>query len=98
VDREYWCFTHILDARGNVVAYLDHRILNGDPPMETWKEGDMALESLSSRSPSIQNGENYRLKIGLYDRASGARLPISSSMFPLTDSGTAVVVDLDGQR
>ena len=98
VDREYWCFTHILDARGNVVAYLDHRILNGDPPMETWKEGDMALESLSSRSPSIQNGENYRLKIGLYDRASGARLPISSSMFPLTDGGTAVVVDLDGQR
>ena len=92
VDREYWCFTHILDAQGHVVAYLDHRILNGAPPMTAWKEGEVALENVSFRSPMIQGDERYWLKIGLYDRTSGARLPISKSIFPLTDGQTAAVI------
>jgi 4-amino-4-deoxy-L-arabinose transferase-like glycosyltransferase len=28
VDRDYWCFAHVLDQSGNVVGYLDHQILN----------------------------------------------------------------------
>jgi hypothetical protein len=92
VDRDYWCFAHVLDKSGNVAGYLDHQILNGDPPPRMWKPGDTALERLLFRPPELRNGEVYRLRIGLFDRASGERLLISSGDFPLADNGTAVLV------
>jgi hypothetical protein len=92
IDREYWCFTHIVDEDGKVVGYLDHRILNGNPSMETWKAGDMGMEDLQLHSLAIRSGKTYHLKVGLYDRASGKRLMITMSRFPVTDSGTSAVV------
>lgn len=95
-DREYWCFTHIVDEEDKVAGYLDHRILNGNPSMATWKAGDMAIEDLHLHSPEIRAEKSYRLKVGLYDRTSGKRLTIATSGFPVTDGGTAAVVS--GQR
>jgi hypothetical protein len=31
VDRAYWCFTHIVDAKGARRRISDHQILNGEP-------------------------------------------------------------------
>ncbi len=93
VDRDYWCFAHVLDQSGNIAGYLDHQILNGDPPARMWKPGDTALERLLFPAPELRNGKTYRLRIGLFDRASGERLTISSSDFPLADNDTAVLVD-----
>lgn len=91
-DREYWCFTHLLDATGQVVAYLDHRILNGAPPMTSWKPDDGAAERLEFRSPAIHTGGTYTLWVGLYDPGSGRRLAVSNSAFPVVDNGTAALV------
>jgi 4-amino-4-deoxy-L-arabinose transferase-like glycosyltransferase len=93
VDRDYWCFGHVMDHAGNIAGYLDHQILNGDPPTRIWKTGDAALERLLFRPPTLTNVENYRLRLGIFDRASGERLQISSSDFPLTDHDSAVLVD-----
>jgi hypothetical protein len=60
--------------------------------MTAWKEGDIAIERLLLPSAAIQRGETYRLKLGLFHPASGARLPITDSGFPLTDRETAVIV------
>ena len=92
VDRDYWCFTHIVDPRGNVAGYLDHPILNGEPSTTMWKGGDVAIEKLLFRSPELQSGESYHLRLGLFDRDSGERLPITKSDFPLTDNQTAAIV------
>lgn len=92
VDRDYWCFTHVIDPRGNIAGYLDHRILNGEPPTSMWREGDVAIEILMFRSSGIQKGESYRLRLGLFDRESGERLLISRTDFPLTDNQTAAIV------
>ena len=92
VDREYWCFTHILDERDKIAGYLDHRILNGDPPMQAWKAGDVVLERLVFRIP--RQGQ-YRLRLGLFHKGSGERLPISGSTFPLTDDRTAAISAID---
>jgi 4-amino-4-deoxy-L-arabinose transferase-like glycosyltransferase len=93
VDRDYWCFAHVLDQGGNIAGYLDHQILNGDPPTRMWKTGDSAIERLLFRPPNLRNGETYRLRLGLFDRTSGERVPISSSDFPLTDQDTAALLD-----
>ncbi len=93
VDRDYWCFAHVLDQSGNVAGYLDHQILNGDPPTRMWKVGDTAMERVLFRPPAIRTGEMYQILLGLFDRASGERLLISSSNFSLTRDGTAIVFD-----
>jgi hypothetical protein len=91
-EREYWCFTHILDEQGHVIGYLDHKILNGNPPMVGWSEDDQAIERLRFRSTAIQPGKKYRLRLGLYHQPSGQRLPVGLTNFPVADQGTAVYV------
>jgi hypothetical protein len=90
VDRDYWCFTHIVDGHGAVAGYLDHPILNGEPPTSRWKEGDVVIESLLFRFSKVQ--PPYRLRLGLFHRESGERLRVTASDFPLTDGGTAAIV------
>jgi 4-amino-4-deoxy-L-arabinose transferase-like glycosyltransferase len=90
VDRDYWCFTHIVDTSGNIVGYLDHQILSGDPPTSQWKDGDIAVERLLFPLSANQSGATYHLRLGLFDRATGERLPISASTFTVTGEGTAV--------
>ncbi|HEY6392142.1 MAG TPA: glycosyltransferase family 39 protein [Bryobacteraceae bacterium] len=92
VDRDYWCFVHVLDQSGNVTGYLDHQILNGDPPTRIWKAGDTAMERLLFRPPARRDGETYQFRLGVFDWTSGERLSISSSDFPLADKGTAALV------
>jgi hypothetical protein len=96
LDRAYWCFTHIVDGKGAIAGYLDHAILNGEPPTSQWREGDTGIERLSFRLSGTQKGEPRHLRLGVFDRASGKRLPITTSDFPLTDGGTATVVS-EGQ-
>jgi hypothetical protein len=86
LDRNYWCFTHIVDGKGAIAGYLDHQITS------LWREGDAAIEKLSFRFSEAQKSESYRLRLGVFDRASGDRLPITASDFPLTDRQTATVV------
>ena len=91
LDREYWCFSHLLDDRDNIVRNLDHKILNGKPPMTVWKPGDVAIESLFIPAQEIPMGKTYRLATGLYHPASGERLRILHSNLPLGENQTAII-------
>lgn len=94
---DYWCFTHVLDEGGSIVAYLDHDVLGGAPSTVTWQPGDAATEQLEFTSPQMQEGGRYRLRLGLFRFASSVRLAVSrSASTPFwdiagTDAGTAVV-------
>jgi len=82
-DRPYWCFTHILDEQGRIVGYLDHPILDGDPPTDKWLGGDEAIERRRFRSEAIQPGNQYRVRVGVFDKSTGGRLAVNGG-------GTAV--------
>ena len=94
VQRNYWCFTHILGERGNVVGYLDHPVINADPPTSQWAVGSVAIERLHLLLPASRKSEACRLRLGLFEKRSGERLPIASSSFPLADSRTAAMAKL----
>ena len=98
IDRDYWCFTHIVDAHGSVAGYLDHQILGGDPATSLWKPGDVAIEKLTFRLPERQTAGMYRLRLGLFYPPSQERVAITASDFPLTDGQTAAVVDETTKR
>ncbi len=99
IDREYWCFTHVLDPTNKVIGFLDHQVLHGDPPMTSWKTGDEAIESLEFRISEPQTAGSIRLRLGLYHVASGERLPVGAFnapeelKFSVADQGTAVQVE-----
>lgn len=95
VARNYWCFTHILDQHGNAVGFLDHPLINADPPTSQWAAGSVAIERLQLLLPASRQSGAYRLRLGLFQKESGERAPITSSSFPLTDSGTAAVASVD---
>jgi hypothetical protein len=91
VARDYWCFTHILDEHGKIIGYLDHPLMKNEPPTSRWTEGNVAIERLQFPLPAAQEPQSYRLRLGLFHKESGDRLPIIASSLPVTDSNTAAV-------
>jgi 4-amino-4-deoxy-L-arabinose transferase-like glycosyltransferase len=87
-NRDYWCFFHVLDGKGQTIGNLDHPILGGEPPMESWKEGDVGIEELEFHVPAAEAHQGLRLSLGLYDVVSGERLLIRSFSLPGTARGT----------
>jgi hypothetical protein len=96
-DREYWCFTHLIDRSNRIVAQLDHRLLGGQPPLRTWRAGDSGEEEIRLRLPSGTASAGLRLRFGIYDPPSGDRLrigPLPPSVVPrfsLADQDTALL-------
>jgi hypothetical protein len=93
--REYWCFTHVLTENGKILGYLDHRVLDGNPPMTSWRIGDTAVEERRFKLPAEAVGAEVMLRLGLYDPPSGDRLPVSVSEregATVVDDGTALNV------
>jgi 4-amino-4-deoxy-L-arabinose transferase-like glycosyltransferase len=98
-NREYKCFTHVLDSEGKVIGQLDHYVLGGEPAMRSWTPGDDAVEEMRFRIPEESSGKAIRLRIGLFDPVSGERLRIEIQpsralpRFLMADGGTALMSD-----
>jgi hypothetical protein len=98
-DREYKCFTHVLDSEDKVIGQLDHYLLNGEPALRSWNVGDDAVEEMRFRIPEESSRKAIRLRIGLFDLVSGERLRIDQPSralprFSVADEGTALVSGL----
>jgi hypothetical protein len=99
-NRAYWCFTHVIDSNGRLVGQLDHRILGGSPPLQSWRPGDSGIEEITIRLPPESAGKPLRLRFGLYDPPSGDRLrfgplqPRAGSSFTPADESTALIAPL----
>jgi hypothetical protein len=94
-DRDYWCFLHVIDPAGKIVGQLDHRLLGGAPPLQSWTAGDSGTEELRITLP--QPAAALRLRIGLYDPPSGDRAPIGplpAGRFALADGATALIAPI----
>lgn len=78
----YKVFVHAIDANGNIRAQNDQIPGNGTLPTTSWVKGEYLGDLNELNAP---NGE-YRLRIGLYDLKTNARLPvINASNQPLGD-------------
>lgn len=84
MDGDYKVFTHLLDAQGRIVGQDDGVPLRGDAPTSTWRRGEV-LEDLYEIP--VPGTGLFRLVIGLYDPATGQRLPVTDAAGnPLGDS------------
>jgi hypothetical protein len=101
-DRDYWCFTHLINRDGKVIAQHDHRLLGGEPPLASWRAGDAGDEEIHLALPTGKVPVGLRVRFGLYDPPSGDRLHVdplqnaAAKRFTVVDSGTALVAPVDG--
>jgi hypothetical protein len=78
----YKVFVHAMDSNGNIRAQNDQIPGNGTLPTTSWVKSEYLGDLNELNAP---NGE-YRLRIGLYDPKTNARLPVfDTSNQPLGD-------------
>jgi len=89
-DRPYWAFVHVVDSKRRVVGYLDHPLIRKD--LQQSRPGDVAIETRELQSEAVREEPRYGLEVGLYLVASGERIPVVRSDFPLVDDRTAAAI------
>ncbi len=98
-DRDYWCFTHVIDSRGRIVSQFDHR-LPGDSPLRSWTPGVRIADQVRLRIPAEFPAGELRLRFGLYDPRTGRRLRLGvlqelpASLFTPADQSTALLTPI----
>lgn len=75
-DISFTVFVHLVDAQGRSGGQQDTLPADGAAPTITWLPGEIIVDGhdLTMR-PEATPGE-YTINIGLYDAATGARLPV----------------------
>ncbi|MEZ4767835.1 MAG: hypothetical protein R2844_05345 [Caldilineales bacterium] len=78
-SQSYSVFVHLVDKEGRIVAQHDGVPADGVLPTSIWVRGEVILDPHALSLPADLPAGQYELRAGLYDPASGQRLPISGS-------------------
>jgi 4-amino-4-deoxy-L-arabinose transferase-like glycosyltransferase len=77
IDINYTVFVQLLNQAGQVVAQQDQQPQAGAAPTTTWLPGEILIDSYTLPVPELAT-DHYQLIAGLYNPATGERLPLSS--------------------
>jgi 4-amino-4-deoxy-L-arabinose transferase-like glycosyltransferase len=77
VERDYVVFVHVVDAQDMICGQRDSMPVDGQRPTSGWVSGEIVVDNyrIEIRDGGAP-GDGYRLAIGLYDPATGERLPV----------------------
>ncbi len=78
-DTSYKVFVHLLDGDERIVAQDDSLPRAGQAPVTSWMRDEVVSDSHELALPPGVPAGRYRLEMGLYDPASGARVPVLAS-------------------
>ncbi len=85
MDTSYTVFVHVLDTGGRIVAQRDSVPGGGALPTTGWVAGEVIADEVELRLESGTPPGKYTVEVGLYDAATGQRLPV-------VDDGAAVTL------
>ncbi|MCD6518720.1 MAG: phospholipid carrier-dependent glycosyltransferase [Anaerolineae bacterium] len=75
IDVPYTVFTHLLDAHGRMKGQKDNEPVQGTYPTTGWLPGEIIIDRYTIPVDKEATPGSYSLEIGLYDEATGIRLP-----------------------
>jgi hypothetical protein len=78
-DVPYAVFTHLLDTENRVVAQKDSAPQNGAAPTTSWLPGEVITDEYWIPVPSDLSPVPLQVEVGMYDPATGQRLPMYDS-------------------
>jgi len=91
MEERYKVFVHILDKHDHIVGQRDAEPGGGAKITTTWREGEVIADNYGILVlPATPPGE-HRIEVGMYDLATGARLPVIEDGVPI---GDRVLLDL----
>lgn len=76
MEHDYTVFIQLLNRDNQVVAQVDRQPLNGAAPTTTWLPGEYLTDAYTL--PLDLPAGEYRLIAGVYNAATGQRLPVAS--------------------
>jgi len=76
MGQSYTVFTHLVDARDNIVAQKDNPPVDGFYPTTGWEVGEIVRDQYDLAIPSDAPSGEYRLKVGMYLHETGEHLPV----------------------
>ncbi|MCE5257983.1 MAG: hypothetical protein LLG44_02860, partial [Chloroflexi bacterium] len=76
-ERGYKVFVHLLDAEGRSVVGHDAEPSNWQRPTTSWAVGEYVADEHVLALPADLPAGSYRIEVGIYDGASGERLPLA---------------------
>ncbi len=95
LERDYTLFVHLLDANNVLVGQGDSPPLQGVYPTSRWQPGEILNDAQSLPIAADLPSGKYRVVIGLYDPATGTRLPVLDENGQITgDSVLLATLDI----
>ncbi|MCK6628114.1 MAG: glycosyltransferase family 39 protein [Anaerolineae bacterium] len=88
VSEDYVVFVHLLDERGEIIGQADGPPTHNTYPTRWWSPGETIADTRTL--PSALG--LVALRLGLYDLASGQRLPITESNLPQQDNSVEIAL------
>jgi hypothetical protein len=85
LDIEPTIFVHIFDTAGQKIGQIDRRILDGSYPPPVWEPGIQVQDVIPLPLPAAAPFAEYQFRLGLYNSATGERVPITA---PQTDDNS----------
>jgi len=76
-DRPYTVFLHLYDAASGIIAQSDAEPRGGQYPTTAWAEGSVFADRHELALPTRPTALSASLLLGLYDRSTMERLPVS---------------------
>ncbi len=93
IPGDYKIFMHIDGPGGRL--HGDHDPFDGQFPTSQWAKGDYIKEVYKKEVPLYQQAGSYKINMGLFKEAGGARLPIKDEPNASQNSLTVTRVMLD---
>ena len=74
---DYTTFLHLIDGSGQLVAQADAEPRSGTYPTSVWQPAEIVPDSYLLPVPATAVAGRYALRVGLYRRDTGERLPVA---------------------
>ncbi|MCL4862273.1 MAG: hypothetical protein KJZ93_22850 [Caldilineaceae bacterium] len=98
MNRSYKVFVHVIDDTGRLWAQADRRPVGYASNTNRWLPGQAVLDTHHLLLPEPLPRGEYQVRVGLYDEASGARLPVVDETGAAVDDQVLLVRVALGMR
>ncbi len=78
--EDWKVFVHLVNADGQILAQFDGQPLAGDYPTSYWIPGELIKDTYPLLFPTDASPGPYRVFLGLYNEATGERLPVPGDL------------------
>jgi hypothetical protein len=87
---DYTVFVHVVDSSGRMIGQWDQAPAAGAAPTSSWTPGRIVVDDYRIDLDPAGAQHPVRVLVGLYDPATGARLPVTATTLPTADAAVEV--------